>query len=94
MSLLEEAKKIKIKPRNREINIDQIELAIAWLKDEITISQVSKVLGGRHGNAAYHYLAIGLRQAFKDKKIMEAINRHLPEGYKKALIKYEEERKK
>lgn len=61
MSLLEEAKKIKIKPRNREISLDQIELAIAWLKDEVTISQVSKVL---------------------------------PESYKKALIKYEEERKK
>jgi len=63
VSLLEEAKKI---PSNRTTNIsdDDIELAIGWLKDEVTIGQVSKIYN-TSGSNGYQKVARFLRRAYQ-----------------------------
>jgi len=64
MSLLEKAKKVGVKiKRNR--SPQDIELALAWLKDEVMTVQVQEVLGCSGGTALY-YLSKTLKQAFKE----------------------------
>ena len=68
MTLLEKAKKISVKKIGRygEVNKDQIELILAWLKDEINSVQFSKVLHlkSKGGNYLY-YVAAMLKRAYK-----------------------------
>jgi len=73
-TLLEKAKKIKIvyaSRKERKIPIGQgIEIAFAWIKDEITLHQIGKALGYEHdsGNVLY-YVALWLREAYRQKKL-------------------------
>lgn len=72
-TLLEKAKKIQ--PYNsllKEITDEHIELAIAWLKSEITNGQVASVLGinKSQGSTILYKLALMLRQAYKNGKLV------------------------
>lgn len=64
MSLLEEAKKIAGNKKQR--SPEEIELAISYLKGEISINQANRVLGVT--NAGYT-LAVSLTQAYREGKI-------------------------
>lgn len=59
-SLVERAKKAT-KRRNFEITQDVIDLALAWQKDEVTITQCEKVLGVKEHNKIYAILARALK---------------------------------
>lgn len=52
MSLLEKAKAIELKPRAGvgEFLMEEIELALAWLRYEVRDRQVSNATGTSHGN--------------------------------------------
>jgi hypothetical protein len=65
-TLLEKAKKVPVRSRiKRSISGEDIELALAWMKGEVTLSQVAKV--SRHktssGNVLYR-VAVCLREAY------------------------------
>jgi uncharacterized protein (DUF4213/DUF364 family) len=72
MSLLDEAKKYK--KAKRVVTTDEhIELAIGWLKEEVGISAINKVLhpdknNNYSGNCLYA-LAIHLREAYRQGKL-------------------------
>jgi hypothetical protein len=58
------AKALQVKPLRDSRNIysdDEIELALAWVEGEVTISQVSVALEQKPGNS-YSFLALALRQ--------------------------------
>lgn len=62
MSYLEEAKKVtRAKGQFEPINKDHIELALAWVKDEVTISQVNIALS-RTSTSSYSILARALKK--------------------------------
>ena len=64
MNIVEKAqKKVRVK-KLQPISDDKIELTIAWLKDEITLSQVADVLGVKD-SSAYVALARGAKHYFK-----------------------------
>jgi hypothetical protein len=67
LSLLEQAKAVNIQlgRKPREFNHDEIELALGWLSDEVTISQVSSVLGSKSHGAALYRMAVALREAYR-----------------------------
>ena len=70
-SLLDKAKKIKMKRNLRvnQVDKDQLaDLAIAWAKEEVGTTQVSKSLGLTDTNV-YNYLAMGFRQAVQLGKL-------------------------
>lgn len=71
MTLTEKAKTHKFKDRaTRNPTQDEIDLAIAWAKDEITYSQASfAVTEGRSQMQVYVLIARALRQAFREGKI-------------------------
>ena len=66
-TLLQKAMKVKRRSLMRErIGDQEIELALAWLQDKITISQAAKVVspsGKNSGNVSYK-LAICLKEAY------------------------------
>lgn len=68
-TLLEKAKEVKLRYRTRtDYSKEEIELAIAWMKDEIRVGQVGKVLG--KGSTAIGYrLAMLIRAAYRQGKI-------------------------
>jgi hypothetical protein len=51
-----------------EPSSEEIELALAWANDEITLSQVSYALTGKpKGTAVYTRLALALKKAYKQE---------------------------
>lgn len=48
---------------------DEIDLAFAWLKGEISNSQVCSALGGKTGQIPYTFVARALREAFRKGRI-------------------------
>ena len=67
MTLLEEA--LKIKPKNfisDEERKEKIDLAIAYVKGEITQTQAANVLGLKNKTTSYSYLATVLLKAGRD----------------------------
>ena len=71
MSLLDEAKKLKPRNANKVRQTEErIELSLAWLKGEVTTSQMAEVLG--YSSSSYNVLygtAIDLRELYKRGKI-------------------------
>ena len=67
MSLLEDAKKIKTRKNNTSKQTEErIEVSLAWLKGEVTTSQVAKVLG--YNSSSYNVLysvAIDVRELYR-----------------------------
>ncbi len=77
-SLLEEAKKVKIGKPIRGATSDQIELAIAWVKDEITLTQITLVISPdkNHASDSYRMLALSLRSLLKEERFREVLNQN------------------
>ena len=54
MTLLDEAKKIKVNRKKADkYSEEQLEVCIAWVKQEITLSQLSGALQSSGGNGLY-----------------------------------------
>lgn len=49
---------------NRNLNEEEIELAIAWLMDEVSINQCKKATG-REGAAIYTLVSRSLKEAYR-----------------------------
>lgn len=63
----------KSNKRFKEIPIEQVENALLWLKDELHIVEVNENLVHKErkwGSSAYSKIATGLRQAYRDGKII------------------------
>jgi hypothetical protein len=60
LTLLEKAKATSVRAKSMS-NQEEIELAMAWARDEIGIAQVQAALGTNSANA-YTKLAIGMRE--------------------------------
>jgi hypothetical protein len=71
MSLLDRAKAHPVQVRT-EIDPEQIEVALAWIRDEITISQAGHVLSAAKepGSQTYVTLAIALRAAYRKGQLV------------------------
>ena len=68
-SLLEKAKKIERKnPMADNINAEHIELALAWARGEVSLSQIQKVLAMNVPSTIYSFLAFALRKHIQNKK--------------------------
>lgn len=75
MSLLENAKKVTLSSRGRAPKHDYRskefqDVAIAWLKGEIGITQVNTALGNKRnlsGSMLYGF-AVALREAYRNKR--------------------------
>lgn len=67
-TLLEKAKESKNNKSTRFIPTKEFEeLALAWCRDEITLSQINKALGqGNTGYRVYAKLALTLKNYLKD----------------------------
>jgi hypothetical protein len=64
MTLLEKAKSIPVSRTQQSISDDEIDLAIAWVKGEITFSQIAKALDYAGGNQPYAFVANSIRHAY------------------------------
>lgn len=72
MNLLERAKARGSKVRGappRKVTREEVELAIAWLKGEVTYSAVVRVMKLTSGSNVYGFIAIGLREAYKQNRV-------------------------
>ena len=68
-TLLQKALKVK-KGHHRTLkyNSEEVELALAWLEDEITFTQVTIVIN-KTGSNLYNFLAQALRKAYQKGKL-------------------------
>lgn len=65
LSLLERAKALPVrKNRNNRITSDEIELAVAWLQDEVSLSNAAIAMNTTHGSAI-NRIALALREAYQ-----------------------------
>lgn len=72
-SLLEKALSLKSPRSPKYLMPDTIDLAIAWAKEEVTITQVHFAFGGANGGSVGSYitLARALRQAVRTGRLIE-----------------------
>lgn len=67
-TLLEKAKAVRIvksRGNSRDIPLDdRVELGMAWMKGEVTATQVSSATG-KNDTSFYSLVAIGLREAYR-----------------------------
>lgn len=69
-TLLEKAKEAKTPARRVVISKELIDLAIAWMKDEVTTGAVCSVLGKKNGSGNTMYrICLALRQAYANGSI-------------------------
>ena len=68
-TLLQKALKVK-KGHHRTLkyNSEEVELALAWLEDKITFTQVTIVIN-KTGSNLYNFLAQALRKAYQKGKL-------------------------
>jgi len=70
-TLLQRAKAVKVNSRHRVISDEYIDLALAWIRDEIGLTQVNVVLGKkREGGNSLYGIAVWLREAYRNGKII------------------------
>jgi hypothetical protein len=71
MSLLDDAKAHSTKKRPTvPITNERVELALAWLTDEVSITQLAHALdGNRPASNAYVSIAIALREAYRKGRL-------------------------
>ncbi len=67
MSLLDEAKAAPLQHRHRrgEYTQDEMELAVAWARGEISVKQVAHALGKPMDTGTYAFLAHAIRAAHR-----------------------------
>ena len=68
-TLLEKAKAIILTVRQESITEEQEEVAIAWLKGEITTMQITRAIGKQNVSSIAYKLAKWLRSAYVKNKI-------------------------
>lgn len=68
MSLLDNAKKVPTERKKNKIGAEEIELALAWARDEITMGQITVALK-IGSNTAYSMFSNALKQYIQDKKL-------------------------
>ena len=72
-TLLEEAKKIVSLKAHKPPTDEEIELTLAWLKEEISLTQAGKVIqkrrGLKHGMGVYVLFARSLKELYRRGKI-------------------------
>ena len=56
--------------KNVRISNEDIDVALAWMKDEITLGQIRKTLGLHTYSATYANFAVNLREAYRQGKII------------------------
>lgn len=72
MSLLEKAREIPIRRRGAEgVTVEEIELALAWMKDEITLTQIARVMNHKGPGTTVSRISILLREAYRKGMIRE-----------------------
>ena len=71
MSLLEKAKALPTDKRRIIIDEETMDLSIAWLKSEVTFTQIATVLKTQKNSKAgiYNFLCRNLRSAYIKEKI-------------------------
>ena len=69
MSLLEKAKQYKKSRGTRGITDEDIELAFAWLNDEVNTVQVGAAYDSKAGSALMYKMGLALKAAYKKGKI-------------------------
>jgi hypothetical protein len=65
-TLLDKAKSHKTSSRNHRFTKEEEDLALAWMNDEISLSQVMKALESHGGTTSYVFLAQCARQIFQN----------------------------
>ena len=68
-SLLERAKAITLTIRQSEITTEQEDVAIGWLKGEVTVTQITRAVGKKNSSAVSYKLATWLKSAYAKGKI-------------------------
>lgn len=71
MNLLKKVKAIPMIGRNFKhkqqfTDEERMEVAIAWLNDDVTISQIQKALEKSGSSTAYTHIALGLKYALRN----------------------------
>lgn len=72
MTLIEKAKSIKAVKGNGRVTAERVTLAIAWARGEVNFTQCNKALGLKHGAGTYSLLALCLRTAVEEGKLVLA----------------------
>ena len=72
-TLLQKAQAIKqrkyVKGLNNHVSEQEIEMAFAWLRGEVSSTQIAKIMYGRQSGSALYRLSLILREAFFQKRI-------------------------
>lgn len=70
MSLVHQAKAINIdlRKRTKVYTSQEIDLCLAWVADEVTLTQVTRVMQFKAVGQSYLFLAMGLRQYLSETK--------------------------
>lgn len=70
-SLLEQAKSVAPnKSHKKDFSQDEIDLVFAWVRNEVSIGQVARVLGyPKNSSACYPYLAGALKYSLQNNKV-------------------------
>lgn len=66
-SLIAIAKKNRIK-RSSEYTQDEVDLALAWVDDDVSLQGVDKAMQGRGRGGSYTFLACALRQHLRKER--------------------------
>jgi HD superfamily phosphodiesterase len=67
-SLVERAKSLPVNQRKGDTSKEEMDLAIAWMKDEVTITQVAKVTSTT-ASSSFAKMGAWLRDAYREGKI-------------------------
>jgi hypothetical protein len=70
-TILERAKNTSRKAIKYPLNDERIEACLAWLRRDITYSQLTRALGFKRGNNTYAYVAVGVQEAFRRGLLVE-----------------------
>lgn len=67
-SLLDKAKSVKSTKKRDSYTKEQVDLAIAWTNDEVSLTQVATAIEASNTVAAYVFLAFALAKHIKSSK--------------------------
>jgi len=70
MSLVTKAKAVPKKRGTPEINQDEMDLALAWVRGDVTFTQASRARGVNAGGGSYVRLALSLKKYLLDNKLV------------------------
>lgn len=71
MSLLEKAKASKIHKHDGKIDREKVEVAVAFMKDEVSLGQIAEAMGTRGKQSVQARLSLWCREAYRIGLITE-----------------------